>query len=279
MSECRAAPVGGDAAVAIRLEHVVAGYYADQPVLRDLCLDCAPGRVTVLLGPNGAGKSTALKVMTGLLRPSAGRVLLFGRDVTQLTAHELARAGVAFLPQGRSLFPELTVEDNLELGGWVLGRSRRSSAVQAMYERYPDLHAKRRVPAGRLSGGQQRLLEMSRALVADPKIVVVDEPSVGLSPILAERSYEELRRLKQEGRTVVLVDQNVRPAIALADYIVSMRSGRVERAGTPGGLAADLSGLVREWLGVEQAGAEPPGPAGQPGPALPAEASERRPAR
>jgi branched-chain amino acid transport system ATP-binding protein len=279
VSEPFAGPADGDAVAAIRLDHVVAGYYADQPVLQDLCLDCAPGRVTALLGPNGAGKSTALKVMAGLLRASAGRVLLFGRDVTRLTAHELARAGVAFLPQGRSLFPELTVEDNLELGGWVLDRGRRRLAVQAMYDRYPDLRASRRVPAGRLSGGQQRLLEISRALVADPKVVVVDEPSVGLSPILAERSYQELRRLKQEGRTVVLVDQNVRPAVALADYICSLRGGRVERAGTPGELATDLSGLVREWLGVEQAGTAPPGPPGDAGPAMPAGAPDGRPAR
>lgn len=237
---------------AVRLDDVIAGYYVDQPVLQHLRLLCAPGRVTVLLGPNGAGKSTALRVIAGLLRPSSGRVVVFGRDVTGLTAHELARVGVAFLPQGRSAFAELTVEDNLELGAWSLSRRKRKPAISAVYDRYPELRARRKVSAGRLSGGQQRLLEISRALVADPQVIVVDEPSVGLSPILAERSYDELRRLKAEGRTVLLVDQNVRPAVALADYIYSLRNGHVDREGTPSDLATDLSELVREWLGVEQ---------------------------
>ena len=257
------APAAGAAAVAtpaIELRDVVAGYYADQPVLRGLNLSCGVGAVTALLGPNGAGKSTALRVVAGLLRPASGRVLLFGDDVTGLSAHELAHRGIAFLPQGRSTFPELTVENNVELGAWSLPRQRRKAAVEAVYARYPSLKERRKVPAARLSGGQQRLLEISRALVADPKVVVVDEPSVGLSPILAEQSYAELAALRAEGRTVLLVDQNVRPAVALADYLYSLRSGRTEREGRRDELTSDLAELVREWLGVVEAPGRTPPP-------------------
>lgn len=235
---------------AIELREIVAGYYADQPVLQGLDLACREGEVTALLGPNGAGKSTALRVIAGLLRPSHGQVLLFGEDITGASAHELARRGIAFLPQGRSTFPELTVENNLELGAWTLPRRSRRAAVEAVYERYPTLKEHRKAPAARLSGGQQRLLEISRALVADPKVVVVDEPSVGLSPILADRSYAELAALRAEGRTVILVDQNVRPAVALADYLYSLRRGRTEREGRRNELTSDLTELVREWLGI-----------------------------
>ncbi len=251
------------AAPAVELEEVVAGYYADQPVLRGLSITCPAGEVTALLGPNGAGKSTALRVIAGLLRPASGSVRLFGEDVTGLSAHEIARRGLAFLPQGRSAFPELTVENNLELGAWSLPRAQRKGAVAAMFERFPSLKGRRKVQASRLSGGQQRLLEISRALVADPRVLVVDEPSVGLSPILAEQSYSELAALRAEGRTVVLVDQNVRPAVALADYLYSLRSGRSERAGRRNELASDLSALVREWLGVVQVPARE-GAAGTP---------------
>lgn len=267
---------------AVELRDVVAGYYTDQPILQGLEIFCDEGRVTALLGANGAGKSTALRVIVGLLRPMSGRVLLFGDDVTGLTAHELVHMGVAYLPQGRSTFPELTVHENLELGAWPLGRRQRKSAVAEIYDRYPALKEKRKVHAARLSGGQQRLLEISRALVPNPKVVVVDEPSVGLSPILAARSYEELGRLKAEGRTVVLVDQNVRPAIALADYVYSLRDGRTEREGRRDEMATDLSDLVREWLGVASGppSSGPPSSSDAPGsvaraPGLPEDASPR----
>ena len=249
-------PAGGERAAldvpALELAGVIAGYYADQPVLQGLDVSCARGRITVLLGPNGAGKSTALRVMAGLLRPSAGSVSLFGEDVAGRSAHDLVRLGVAFLPQGRSTFPELTVEENLVLGGWVLRRQRAAlrDAIDLAYERYPSMAEHRHVRAGRLSGGQQRLLEIARALISNPRVVLVDEPSVGLSPKLAEASYEQLRRLKEEGRTVVMVDQNVRPAIALADYIYSLRRGRMDRQGERSGLEEDLTELVREWLGT-----------------------------
>lgn len=240
---------------AVALVDVVAGYYVDQPVLQGLDLTCETGAVTALLGPNGAGKSTALRVIAGLLPVISGRVLLFGDDVSGLSAHEMVHRGVAFLPQGRSTFGELSVEDNLELGAWVLPRRRRRATVNEMFERYPTLVEHRHTHAARLSGGQQRLLEISRALIANPKVVVVDEPSAGLSPILADRSYEELALLKAEGRTVVLVDQNVRSALALADFVYSLRAGRTERQGRREDMSGDLSELVREWLGVASGGA------------------------
>lgn len=280
------APAAARSAAAIRLSGIRAGYVPGVPTLNGLSLTGAAGKITVVLGPNGSGKSTTLKVMAGLLRPGQGRVELIrageAQDLTGSPAHDRARHKIAYLPQGHSVFPAMTVHDNLVLGAWPLKRGRRAAAaaLAAAYERYPQLRDKRRAAAGSLSGGQQRILEVARLLVADPDLVLVDEPSAGVAPAVATLMYGELARMRAEGRTVVLVDQDVRSALAIADAVYTLRSGRNDRHGEVGEFAGDVTALVREWLSAgppasagggepggsgERARSEGPGGSGEPG--------------
>jgi branched-chain amino acid transport system ATP-binding protein len=231
---------------------LVAGYVPEQPVLRGVDLAAHSGRITVVLGPNGAGKSTLLRVLAGFLTPGAGTVRLDGVEIGSLPAHRHLVCGIGLLPQGRSTFPELTVLENVELGGWTLRSDRRRlrSAVDAVLTRYPSLRELRDRPAGSLSGGQQRIVEIARMLVADPGILLIDEPSVGLSPIIAGQIYRELTVLRDEGRTIVLVDQDMRAAVGIADYVYVLNSGRNDIEGDRSAFEGDLGAVVRGWLGV-----------------------------
>ncbi|MQA84752.1 MAG: ATP-binding cassette domain-containing protein [Streptosporangiales bacterium] len=227
-----------------------AGYFGHDLVLDGVRLHAPPGWVTAVLGPNGSGKSTALRVLYGFLRPREGRVVLDDRDITDTPVDERTGLGVAFLPQGRSVFPRLTVEENLRLGAWSLRRDRRrlNEAVDRMFDRYPLLVPLRAKPAGGLSGGQARLLEFGRTLVLDPRIVLVDEPSVGLSPALVDEVYEELGKLKDEGRAILLVDQNIKAAVGLADYVYTLAYGRNHLEGERQRFGDQLDQLIKEWL-------------------------------
>lgn len=236
----------------LRISDVVAGYTPGHPVLRGVNLRAEPGRITVVLGPNGAGKSTLLKVAAGFLPSASGTVMLGERDIGALPAHRHIEHGVGLLSQGRSAFPELTVTENIELGGWSIrsDRKRLRAAVEAMLTRYPHLRELRNRPAGSLSGGQQRAVEIARLLVSNPSVLLIDEPSVGLSPIVASQVYKELLALKAEGRTVLLVDQDVRAAIRVADYVYVLNSGKNDVEGDRSAFEGDLGAMVRGWLGV-----------------------------
>jgi branched-chain amino acid transport system ATP-binding protein len=240
------------AAPILRMEGLVAGYVAGHPVLRGVNLRAEPARITVVLGPNGAGKSTLLKVAAGFLTPSSGSVTLGDVETGTLPAHRHIELGVGLLPQGRSIFPDLTVLENIELGGWSIrsDRQRLATGVEAMLTRYPHLRELANRPAGSLSGGQQRAVEIARLLVPNPSVLLIDEPSVGLSPIVASQVYNELGALKEEGRTILLVDQDVRSAIRIADYIYVLSSGRNDVEGDRSAFEGDLGALVRGWLGV-----------------------------
>jgi branched-chain amino acid transport system ATP-binding protein len=239
-------------AASLRVSNVSAGYLPGHPVLRGVSLNAAPGKITVILGPNGAGKSTLLKVIAGFLAPGAGTVALGDADISALPPHQHVARGIGLLPQGRSAFPNLTVLENIELGGWSMrsDRARLRTAVDAMLTRYPHLQPLRNRAAGSLSGGQQRAVEIARMLVANPSVLLVDEPSVGLSPIVASQVYQELVALKQEGRTILLVDQDVRAAIRVADYVYVLNGGRNDIEGDRSAFEGDLGAIVRGWLGV-----------------------------
>lgn len=241
--------VSDAASAALRIQDVVAGYYDHDRVLQGITITAIEHRVTAVLGPNGSGKSTALRVVAGFVRPRSGKVLLGDREITDEPPHRRLQLGLGFLPQGRSVFPSLTVEENLLVGGWHIRRDRHRvrRALDATFERYPTLALLRNRRSGTLSGGQQRLLEIARLLMTDPEVLIIDEPSAGLSPKLADIAYGEIDRLRREGRTVLLVDQNVRAAIELADDVYVLAFGRNESAG-PREQYSDLDRLVREWL-------------------------------
>ncbi|HEX7098163.1 MAG TPA: ABC transporter ATP-binding protein [Acidimicrobiia bacterium] len=234
------------------LDDVTAGYFDHDIVLDGVSMRVTPGKVTAVLGPNGSGKSTSLRVLSGFLVPRQGAVRLGDEDITHLSPGERLARGVAVLPQGRSVFPQLTIDENLRLGAWQLrkDKARLEDAVEAMLDRYPILRPIRSKPAGALSGGQARLLEFARTLILDPKVLLIDEPSVGLAPVLVDEVYEELGRLKEEGRTILLVDQNVQAAVGLADYVYTLAYGRNHLEGARDQFAGELDSLIKQWLSL-----------------------------
>jgi branched-chain amino acid transport system ATP-binding protein len=248
----QAAPTapGATTAPVLAMHDVTAGYFANDIVLDSVNLSVAPGRVTAVLGPNGSGKSTSLRVLSGFLNPRSGTVTLGDEDITHLSPGERLAKGIALLPQGRSVFPQLSVEDNLRLGAWQLRRDKPAlrAAVDAAIERYPLLEKLRNRAAGSLSGGQARMLEFARTLILDPQVLVIDEPSVGLAPVLVDEVYDELDRLKAEGRTILLVDQNVQAAVGLADYVYTLAYGKNHLEGARDGFEGQLDELIKQWL-------------------------------
>jgi branched-chain amino acid transport system ATP-binding protein len=244
------APGANGGSPELKMVGIEAGYYSHDLVLNNVSITAIPHKVTVILGPNGSGKSTTLRVLYGILKPRKGQVLLNDANIAGLPSFQRLKLGVAFLSQGRSVFPELSVHENLEIGGWVIqkDRSRLKASIEAMYERYPALKPMRHKPAGSLSGGQQRILEFARMMVADPQIILIDEPSVGLAPILVDQVYSEINKLKQEGRTILLVDQNVRAAVELADYIYTLEFGKNNLQGECGKFEHQLETLIKSWL-------------------------------
>lgn len=241
-----------DRSVHLSINSVVAGYSTHDVILDGISLKAPKNETTVILGPNGSGKSTTLRAILGLVNVRSGSITFDGAEITGLSTYLRAELGIAFLPQGHSVFPQMTVEENLLLGGWNFGRDR--AALLASYERtldeYPLLRDMTRRKAGLLSGGQQRLLEVARLMLPDPSLVLIDEPSVGLAPMFVEEVYEHIERLKAKGKTVIVVDQNVQAAVDLADYVYILEFGRVASEGVVGDYSSDVGAIVKEWLRV-----------------------------
>jgi ABC-type branched-subunit amino acid transport system ATPase component len=234
----------------LQVEHVTAGYHPGIDILRDLTVRAAPGRITAVIGPNGAGKSTLLKVVFGLVAPREGRVLFGDREVRRLSAHERKRMGIGYVPQGPSTFPQMTVEENLLIGGWTIRRDRPAlrERLARIYELFPALAGRRRARATILSGGQLRMLSIAKELVATPSLLLVDEPTAGLAPRVADDVYDLLVRSRELGITVLLVDQNIAAAVAIADDVYLLVMGRVEREGPRDVFARDLRAIIQETL-------------------------------
>ena len=218
--------MAADKDIAIEFEDVVAGY-GEFMILNDLSLKARRGAITLLLGPNGAGKSTVLKTLFGLLRVRRGRIRLEGRDITGATAKALlTRHGVAFVPQGRNLFGQLTVYENLELGGITLGMKTAHERIPEILDLFPRVKERLHSAAASLSGGEQKQLEVGRALLLRPKVLLIDEPSIGLSPLVVADVFRLLRHLANQGTTVLMVEQNVKSALKMADEAIALESGR-----------------------------------------------------
>ena len=229
------------AAGALRLEGVRAAYERVE-VLRGVDLDVRPGEVFALLGPNGAGKTTTLRVVSGRLRPTAGRVLVDGVDVTGRPPEKLARDGICSVPEGRGVFPNLTVAENLAM--WTFrGGLRRSEIEEATYGRFPQLAGRRRQMAGTLSGGEQQMLAMSRALSTRPRLLLLDEISMGLAPLVVAQLYEMVGQIAGEGFAIVVVEQFAATVLAVAARAAIMLQGRVEASGTAAEMAEAAADL------------------------------------
>jgi branched-chain amino acid transport system ATP-binding protein len=216
----------------LRIDALVAGY-GPMEILHGVDLRVGRGKALCLVGPNGAGKSTVLHAVYGFARVTAGRICVEGRDVTRVPPEEkLATAGIAYVLQDDSVFRDMTVEENLRLGGYLLGVREAKARAEAVFERHERLRARRRQRAGSLSGGERRLLEISRALVMDPDVLLVDEPSVGLEPRAIDLVFEMLHRLRHdEGKTILLVEQNAKKGLEFADGGYVLVDGRVALAG------------------------------------------------
>ncbi|MFK7890907.1 MAG: ABC transporter ATP-binding protein [Granulosicoccus sp.] len=212
----------------LELRDLSVGYYRDLNILSDLDITARSGQITTILGANGVGKSTALKAAFGFLKPNKGDILLDGASILNIPAHEKIRSGLAYIPQQPGVFKDMTVEENLELGGWTFRRDKKQvrQKVEANYERFPALKDKRKQVTGELSGGQQRMVEIGRTLMAEPRMLLVDEPTAGLSKLLAEEVYGMLIDLKKENLTILLVDQEIRQALKIADYVYVLELGR-----------------------------------------------------
>jgi branched-chain amino acid transport system ATP-binding protein len=211
----------------IRFDHVTAGY-GEFMILNDLSFEAARGKITLLLGPNGAGKSTVLKTLFGLLKVKQGSVHLDGKNITGATAKDLlTQHGVAFVPQGRNLFGQLSVIENLELGGITLGMKTAHERIPEVLDIFPRVKERLHSAASSLSGGEQKQLEVGRALLLRPKVLLIDEPSIGLSPLVVQDVFKLLRGLADKGCTVLMVEQNVKSALKMADEAIALESGRL----------------------------------------------------
>jgi branched-chain amino acid transport system ATP-binding protein len=231
------------------VEDLVAGYEPGLPIVRGATLRAGAGEIFALLGPNGSGKSTLVRAIVGLVPVASGRVRLGDEDITGRPAHRLVRAGVGYVPQTDNVFTRLAVDEHLALAAAAVERPARAGRIAAMYEMFPALAAARRMPAGRLSGGQRQMLALARALVPGPRVLLLDEPSAGLAPALVDAVLGRLRGARALGVTIVLVEQNTRAALAVADHGCVLVEGRPRLTGTAAELAGNAE-VARLYLGA-----------------------------
>jgi branched-chain amino acid transport system ATP-binding protein len=211
----------------IEFDKVVAGYSPSLTILNETTLDARKGEITLLIGPNGAGKSTVLKTLFGMLVPRAGEVRFEGKRINGMGPRELLRQGIAFVPQGRNLFGSLSVRHNLELGGITLARGKLGARIDEALERFPRIRERIDNQASTMSGGEQKQLEIGRALLLRPRVLLIDEPSIGLSPKLVQEVMTLLRQLADSGVTVLMVEQNVRTALKYSNRALVLEMGRL----------------------------------------------------
>jgi branched-chain amino acid transport system ATP-binding protein/neutral amino acid transport system ATP-binding protein len=231
----------------LAVDGVVAGYSAADEVLKGVDLRVDAGEIVAILGPNGAGKSTLVKTIAGLLTPSRGRIVLDGRAIAGHAPREISRLGIAYVPQEQNIFPTMSVRENLEMGGFVdpKGSARR---IEQAFSRLPMLAERRRVQARSLSGGERQVLAMAMALMVDPRLLLLDEPSAGLSPLAAQRLFDDIVAIHRAGVSIAMVEQNAREALTVADRAYILVDGRNHRDGAAAALAADPD-IRRVFLG------------------------------
>jgi branched-chain amino acid transport system ATP-binding protein len=233
---------------ALRVQGLRSGY-GKVPILAGVDLLVAGGEVVAVVGPNGSGKSTLLKTICGLIRPYSGQVLFDGRDLAGRPSYHIARAGISYVPEGGRLFPNMTVRENLLMGAFATPANLKSGLLEEIYTLFPILQQRGRQYAATLSGGEKQMLAISRGLVSSPKILMLDEPSLGIAPKLVEEIYDRLHALKAKGLTVLLVEQNTNFALELADRAYVLENGRIVLEGSGQEVAANPE-IKRHFLGL-----------------------------
>jgi branched-chain amino acid transport system ATP-binding protein len=237
----------------LNVNSVTSGY-GPVTVLRDVSIDVAEGEIVAILGANGAGKSTLLKTIIGLLRPSSGTVHAQGDDITGNAPEDITRRQVVLVPEGRQLFDTMTVRENLILGGYTQPKGNRDADMERVFSLFPILRERQAQKASSLSGGQRQMVALGRALMARPTLLMLDEPSLGLAPLIIKETFETLSRLRDDGVTILIVEQNAMMTLALADRAYVLERGRVAMEGIADDLAKDPR-VRQAYLGLEVGGA------------------------
>ena len=225
-------------------------HYGKVAAVRQLSMEVGRGELVALIGANGAGKTTTLKAISGVLPPAAGRIVFLGEDIVRASPKRILELGIAHCPEGRRVFPYMSVLENLEMGAYLRSdRAQVTADMERLFERFPILFERRHQAAGTLSGGEQQMLAISRALMSRPKLVLFDEPSLGLAPNIVERTFDIIAAIRAEGVTVMMVEQNAAAALELSDRCYVMEQGRVTRAGTGQSLLHDPE-VKKAYLGA-----------------------------
>ena len=226
------------------------GFYGEAQVLFGVSYHVTAGTIVALIGANGAGKSTSLNMISGFMRPKGGDILFEGASLTHLAPEKIVNAGIAHVPEGRRLFGELSVMENLELGAFAKrGRTQMKESLDYVFEFFPKMKERLNQHAGSLSGGEQQMLAIGRALMCRPKLLMLDEPSLGLAPIIVEQMFEIIKKLNQQGTTILLVEQNVVQTLEIADYAFVLQTGHITNHGLPQVLLSDEN-FQKNYLGI-----------------------------
>ena len=223
-------------------------YYGAIHAIKGVSFEVNDGEVVTLIGANGAGKSTILNTVCGLLRSRTGSIEFLDKNLAAVPAHKIVELGMAHVPEGRRVFQQMTVEENLEMGAYTQARSTIAPNLERVYQQFPRLKERRKQVAGTLSGGEQQMLAMGRGLMSNPKLLMLDEPSMGLAPILVEQIFDIIKRLHQAGTTILLVEQNAQMALSVADRGYVLETGKIVATGTGGELLRDEA-VKRAYLG------------------------------
>ena len=230
----------------LRVEHINT-FYGRHQALWDVSVEVSQGEIVAIIGSNGAGKSTFLKTVAGLLRPKSGTILYNGTDITAWPANRSVRGGITLCPEGRKVFPALSVWENLRLGAYTRPAREMEESFTRVYELFPILRERSRQAAGTLSGGEQQMLAIARAMMSNPNLLMLDEPSLGLSPVLTEKIFELILEIRRQGYTIILVEQNAVMALSIAERAYALQNGRISASGTGEKLLAS-SDIVNSYV-------------------------------
>lgn len=232
----------------LEIQEIYAGYYTDMDILQGVSLHAREDQITSIIGPNGVGKSTLLKTIYGFLTPKKGEIIYKSENIVGMNPYRASKKGIVYILQRRNVFPYMTIKENLELGAWILKDGELiKRRLEENYDRFPILKERKEARARDLSGGQQRMVELGRALMVNPDFLLIDEPTAGLAPKVAQVLYDKLLNLKEEKRTILMVDQNIRQAIEISDYVYALELGKNKVEGSREEFD-DLKKLISDWL-------------------------------